>query len=180
MEGEFYLLLKFSSSKKKDSRPRESPENEIEKKSSLSSSPPPPPLLPPLTHRERRVQPQPVGRHPPRAPLLPVDEHDDVGDVEALGLERLDGLHHARAAGHQVLDDQALLPSGEGALDGFFGAVVLDLLAAHQHGDLVAQRHARRDRKGGVRHAAEVVEFRFAFGGHSGPHRVGDLSLLFL
>ncbi len=45
----------------------------------------------------------------------------------------------------------------ESALDGLGGAVVLDLLAAHEHGDMVGDGDAGGDWESGVRDAAYDV-----------------------
>ena len=114
-----------------------------------------------------------VAREPGLAALLAVDEDHDVLNLEPHLVEGLHGLHDGRAGGYEILDDEAGLTRGEGALDGLLGAVVLHLLAPHKHGAVVVQAHARRDGEGGVGHAAHVVELR-TVRLENVPHASGD------
>mmetsp|Transcript_51335 Transcript_51335/g.164111 ORF Transcript_51335/g.164111 Transcript_51335/m.164111 type:complete len:425 (+) Transcript_51335:18-1292(+) len=96
-------------------------------------------------HGERGVEAHVVGLEVALPALLPVDQHHYVLYPEAHLLEGLHRLHHRHPARHQILHDQAHLSLGEGALDGLLGAVVLDLLAAHEHALLLPKSHARGD-----------------------------------
>jgi hypothetical protein len=122
---------------------------------------------------EDGVEAEVVALEPGLAALLAVDENDDILNLEANLVEGLDGLHDGGAGGDEVLDDEAGLSGGEGALDGLLGSVVLHLLAPHEHRAVVVQAHARRDGEGGVGHAAHVVELRAVRLEHV-PHAPGD------
>ena len=99
--------------------------------------------------------------------LLPIDQHHRVADNQPGGSQRRRRFQHRRAAGNEVLDDEAGLVLGENALDGLGGAVVLDFLAAHEHWDLAGDGDAGGDREGRVGDAADDV-----VGG--GPRQGGD------
>lgn len=101
------------------------------------------------------MQGEAVGGQARLSALLTVDEHHDVLDDQVhvlvwgvvgcrclhggrrrlpAHLQGVDGLHDRRAAGDEVLYDEARLSRGKRALDRFLGAIILDLLAAHEHG----------------------------------------------
>lgn len=108
------------------------------------------------------------------AALLAVDDDDSVGDAEAGGAERSGGLKDGGAAGDEVLDDEARLAGAEGALDGAGGAVVLHLLAAHDHRDGAGEGDAGGDGEGGVGNAADEVDGGGNGSGGGGIEEVGD------
>ena len=110
--------------------------------------------------RQHRVEAQVVALQSRFAALLAIDEHDDVLHLQPHVVQRADRLHHGSARGDEILHHQAGLAGDERALDGLLGAVVLHLLAAHQHRAVVVQRHARGDGERGVGDAAHVIELR--------------------
>lgn len=123
---------------------------------------------------QQGVQPHPgVGQVLPPA-LLPVEEHHGVADLQPGGAERRGGLQHGGAAGDKVLDEEAGLAGAEGALDGLAGAVLLDLLAAHEHGDGVGDGDAGGDGERRVGDPAEEVELGSG-GGDGGEEELGDV-----
>lgn len=92
-----------------------------------------------------------------RAERRPVNHDDGVGNLEASGAERRGGLENGGAAGDEVLDDEADLAGAEGAFNRLGGTVVLDLLTAHEHRNIVLCGNTGGDGKGGVRNAADEV-----------------------
>jgi len=86
-----------------------------------------------------------------------IDHDDGIGNLESGGAERSGGLEDGGAAGDEVFDDEADLTGLKRALDGLGSAVVLDLLAAHEHRHIVDRGEAGSNRKGGIGHAADEV-----------------------
>lgn len=87
----------------------------------------------------------------------PIDHDDGIGNLEAGGAERSGGLEDGGAAGDQVFDDEADLTRLKCTLDGLGSAVLLDLLAAHEHRHIVGRGEAGSNWKGSVGDAADKV-----------------------
>mmetsp|Transcript_41943 Transcript_41943/g.125514 ORF Transcript_41943/g.125514 Transcript_41943/m.125514 type:complete len:256 (-) Transcript_41943:274-1041(-) len=121
---------------------------------------------------EGRVQLQPVLLQVLRPSLLPIDEHDDVLHHQLLLVERLQRLQHARAGRDKVLHDEAAVARLVRAFNRLLGAIILDLLAAHDHLHVEAKRHARRDRQRSVWDTADDIALNVL---DAVPHHAGDL-----
>lgn len=87
----------------------------------------------------------------------PIYHDHGVSDFKADGTERRGGLEDGGAASDEILHNEADLIFVESPLDGLSGAVGLDLLAAHEHGDIGGDGDAGGDGEGGVGDAADDV-----------------------
>jgi hypothetical protein len=65
-------------------------------------------------------------------------------------VKRLSSLKHGRAVGDEVLDNKAGPILNESDLDGSRSSIILDLLAAHEHGGIVGNGDAGSDRERSV------------------------------
>lgn len=121
------------------------------------------------------MQPHPLLLQILPTALLPVDQNNGIRDAKPGGPERRGRLEHRGAAGDEVLDDEAVLAGAEGTFDGFGGAVVFYLLAAHEHGDVGGEGEGGGDGEGGVGDAAEEV-VRGEREGREGEEDGGDMA----
>lgn len=104
----------------------------------------------------------------------PINHDDSVRDLKPGGTERRGRLKNGSAASNEILNNKTHLILLKGALNSLGRAVVLDLLAAHEHGDIGGDGDAGGDGEGGVGDAADDV---VAGGGRDGGgNGLGDMS----
>lgn len=104
----------------------------------------------------------------------PINHDHSVRDFEPHGTERSRRLENRGAASNEILNNQTHLILLERPLNSLSSAVVLDLLAAHEHGDIRRDGDAGGDREGGVGNAADDVIA--GGGGDGGSNCLGDLT----
>lgn len=89
--------------------------------------------------------------------ISPINHNNRVGDFHPGRAERRRRLKHRSTASNEVFDNETNLIALKGPLNSVGGAVVLDLLAAHDHGNARRDGNAGGDGEGGVRDAADDV-----------------------
>ena len=108
---------------------------------------------------------------PLTAPLLAVDQDDEILHHEARGLERLDRLELRRAVGDDVVDHHDALPRVERALDPPSRAVRLLLAPRIDERDAARQARGHRQRQPGVGDARDPIDPAAGdLGGHEPAH----------
>lgn len=88
----------------------------------------------------------------------PVNQNDGISDIEARIPKRSSSLKNRSAASNKVFNNEASLVLVENSFNGFPSAVRFDLLAAHEHGDVVGDGDDGGDGERGVRDAADDVK----------------------
>lgn len=87
--------------------------------------------------------------------------------------ERRGGFENRGAGGDEVLNNEANLVRFKGSLNGFGSAIVFNLFAPHEHGDIVGDGDTGGDGEGSVWYTAnDVIPSE---GRESGNEGLGDL-----
>lgn len=107
-------------------------------------------------------------------PLFSINHDNSIGDFKSDGAERSRRLKNGSSASNEILNNETNLVLLKRPLDSLSGAVVLDLLPAHEHGNIGSHGYAGSDGEGGIGDAADDVVA--GGGGDGGGDCLGDLT----